>query len=294
MKDPEDWDRHRIALAVLESGGVGAAARALGVSAAKVSRHLAAYEVQVGGALVERRPTGTVVTLLGTGLLEPLREAHRAVAAVRHAAAGFADAPRGTVRLATMPMLASDVLVPFLPTLRAAYPEIDLELLLHHETVNLARGDADLAIRTARPRQGSLQMKRIGRARLGAFAAGCLLDRRPSPLPWIDWPAHVEVMERRWLDAVAPQRHVVLRVDDPHTQVRACLAGVGALTMTDVAAGLHPTLRPVEGLPPGPEVALYLTMPRSLRQIPRMNAVWTWVSDLFARGPDALGRVGAR
>lgn len=280
-----DWNHLRIALAVIETGGIGGAAARLGVSAATVSRNLAALESDLGQPILDRTPGRVQITPFGERIVDSLRSAERALADVGRAADQGREQVVGTVRLATMPMLATLFIVPEIPAFRRTYPELTLELMLHHQVVNLGRGDADLALRGARPTQENLRARCLSRSPMCAWAAPSLLAAHPdlTTLPWVGWPSSTDVLELRWLDQLVPNDRVVLRVDDPHTHVAACEAGIGATILTAEAAQLHGLSR-VPGFDDGPNAELWLVMPEALRGVPRMDAVWDWISGRF-EGP---------
>lgn len=277
-----DWNQLRIALAVIESGAIGPAAVRLGVSAATVSRNLAALERDLGQPILDRTPGRVQITPFGQRIAPSLHAAERALVEVGRAAARRDEALAGPVRLATMPMLATLFVIPEIPAFRSDYPDVVLELMLHHQVVNLGRGDADLALRGARPTQENLLAKCVRRSPMQAWAAPSLLAAHPEPhtLPWLAWPASTDVLEFRWLNQLIPSEKVVLRVDDPHAHAAACQAGIGATLLTAEAATLHDLVR-VPGVADGPLAELWLVMPEALRGVPRMDAVWNWISARF-------------
>ena len=54
------------------------------------------------------------------------------------------------------------LVVPLLARLRAQQPDIVVELVAENAPLNVARGEADLALRSGRPRQQRLVMRRLG------------------------------------------------------------------------------------------------------------------------------------
>ncbi len=224
------------------------------------------------------------VSAFGVQIVQSLRAAQAAVADIGRHAEAFGSGPRGVVKIATMPMLGADFLVPALPQFYKTFPGIRVDLSLHYAVANLARGDADIAIRTARPTQQNLIMKRLASEPLRAWASGELLARGGSPdaLPWIGWPQALDLMEQ-WLGSALSERNVVLRVDDAHAQARACEAGLGVAVLTESAAALYEELHPVPGIGDGPTSPLWIVRPDSLVGVPRVDAVWDWIIAAFDR-----------
>ena len=91
------------------------------------------------------------------------------------------------MRITTSQVAAVHLLPPVLAALREAEPAIALELVASNRVDNLLRREADIAVRMARPVQGSLLARRIGDIAVGAFAherylARAGIPREPSDL----------------------------------------------------------------------------------------------------------------
>ncbi|MBX2801271.1 MAG: LysR family transcriptional regulator [Myxococcales bacterium] len=280
----DDWNNVRVLLAVIEAGSLTGAAEALGISTATVSRRLAAAEASLGTVLVERGPAGFRVTPVAAALVAPLRDAEQSLArAVQLARSGAGT--QGVVTVAALPSVGSDVICPHLPRLYAAHPDIVVQLALHYRVVNLGRGDADIAVRSARPTQENLVMMRLATAPFRAFAATSLVERMgsdiASDLPWIGWPTHLDIDEQRWFAEHVPEDRVVLRVDQLHAQIRACQAGVGAALLSVPAARAYGGMVPVRGVPDGSSQPLWMAAPTAVRDLPRVDAVWHFIAETF-------------
>jgi hypothetical protein len=84
---------------------------------------------------------------------------------------------RGRVRIACLEEYAAYWPAPRLSAFRALYPEIVLEVLVGPQNLDLSRGEAELAIRTPRPREAGLVATRLGGASSGLYATQSLLRR---------------------------------------------------------------------------------------------------------------------
>ena len=278
----EDWNNIRVVLAVLEHRTMSDAASILGVSTATVSRRLAAAEASLGQALVERTPSGLQPTDAAKAMIPWLAEADAALGRAVQASQAHGDGIAGLVRVAALPSLAADVICPQLPRLLADHPELQVQLMLDHRVVNLGRGDADIAIRSARPAQENLVSQRIATLPTRPFVAQSLLQRvgaNLDTLPWVAWPS-MNIAEVRWFETHAPHARVVLVVDDMHAQARACEAGVGAAIMAEPMARQYHGLVPVPGAPEGYESPLWMATTETARAIPRVQVVWAFLQQL--------------
>ena len=126
-----DWDLYRAFLAVLETGSLSGAARALGIAQPTVGRHIEALEQALGGtALFTRSPGGLRPTEAASALAPHTpRPMSAAADALVRIASGEADSVGGVVRVT-----ASDIVgaahAAILTDFRDQHREVAIELLL--------------------------------------------------------------------------------------------------------------------------------------------------------------------
>lgn len=94
------------------------------------------------------------------------------------------------MRITTSQVAAVHLLPPVLAALREAEPAIALELVASNRVDNLLRREADIAVRMARPAQGSLLARRVGGIAVGAFAHERYLARAGIPREPADLLGH--------------------------------------------------------------------------------------------------------
>jgi LysR family transcriptional regulator, glycine cleavage system transcriptional activator len=136
------------ALAAARTGSFTQAADELGVSHAAISRRVAGAESWAGIKLFTRHARGVTVTNEGQRLLSRVSQA---LDIVDHAADLWKKQKRfRTIRIATTHTFARKWLVPRLKAIEAKIGNIRIELLTNARNVNLADGEADLAIRYGR------------------------------------------------------------------------------------------------------------------------------------------------
>ena len=133
---------------VYAEGGVRAAARELNIAHSSVSRHLGELERWLGAPVIEKQGggrKGVAFTAqgeaLGKALLVAFRDIARAASIVREARSPH------SVSLTTAPSFASRWLLPRLPLLEAALPELELSVIVEQKLTDMEAGTADLAIR---------------------------------------------------------------------------------------------------------------------------------------------------
>jgi LysR family glycine cleavage system transcriptional activator len=186
-----------------------AAAAELALTPTAISHQVRLLEEILGRPLFRRRPRPLVLTEAGTTLFPVIRNGldafAEAITAVRDGVA------RQRLRVTTTNAFAARWLVPRLPRWRSAHPEIVLEVIGTDAMVDLAVGDADVAIRYAFAAPLGLVVAELVRDRFWPVISPKLLAEsnpisRPSDLAqypfvhalWSDTNQHAPTW-RRWL-----------------------------------------------------------------------------------------------
>lgn len=275
-----------LVLAIARAGSATRAAATLGTTAATVLRRLEVFEATLGARLFDRLPSGLRPTP-ALALVKPWAEqAETAAVGMLRELSGLERRPEGTVRIAVVPATAALVIIPALPRLRAAYPEITIEIAPSTALVDLTMREADIAIRTVRPEKGELVMQQLASVRLSVVRAPSLPIKRGAKLRDLPWLAYdrslAHIPESRWLDAHVPNARVVMRSTELGTLLAAAQAGIGVVLAADAIAERAGGLVPVPvAVPPMPESALWLVAHAALRPVARVAVVWDWLVESF-------------
>jgi len=277
-----EWDDLKHFLAVARAGTLAEAARQLKTSPATVGRRVAALEARLGARLFDRKQTGYTLTETGAAILSNAEEVEEAVLSVEREALGRDLNISGRVRLATSDELAANVITPHFSEFRRCYPRIVLEVVARHDLANLSRREADIALRTARPEQGNLVVRRAGWWRCALYAAksyAAAHDLKPGIrdfpnldiITWTEECAHLR--GGPWFAEHAPDAIVALQANSRRIQYGACKAGLGLAILPCLSADHDPDL--IRLLPPEQVFAaeLYLVTHSDLAQTARVRAV---------------------
>ncbi|ETX28943.1 LysR family transcriptional regulator [Roseivivax isoporae] len=155
----------RVFLEVARERSFAGAARKLDMSAASVTRTVAALESRIGADLFVRT-TRTVRLTEAGARFEP--ECDRILADIDEAeaaAAGVRARPVGTLTI-TAPVLFGQIYVaPLVTAFCDQYPDVDVQLLLVDRVTNLADEGIDVALRIGRMPDSSLRAASIGTVR---------------------------------------------------------------------------------------------------------------------------------
>jgi len=283
--DRFDWDQVRTLLACARAGHLRGAAVRLGTDASTVSRRLSRLEDELGLRLFERGRHGLVATAAVEHLVPAAEEVERSMQGVARAVGAVEAEAEGVVRLTVPPGVADAFVAPLVAELHARHPRIQLELDARVSVVDLTRGEADLALRTIKPRSGELVVTRVAVTRSVPMASPAYTRelgvlRRADDARWIMWGSDLaHLPEQRWLDAyvsVAP----VLRTSHFPSQLAAARSHAGVVVVPEPygpVTGLVP-LTPGRGLRSAwselPNGELWLVGHQALRNVPRVAAVW--------------------
>lgn len=306
-----DWDDVRFFLAIHRHGTLAGAAGALGLDATTVGRRLARLEQTVDARLFDRTARGYVATAAGTRILPRAEKIEREVMAAMRDVEGEDQRLAGFVRLTATEMLATRFIAPHLPLFHDKYPDIRLELACSNREIDLARREADVALRLARPHQDDLVVKRLFVIDLALYAARAYLERKGNPavgqpggfaghrfVGFADSRAFRR--ENEWIDEHTAGAEIVLRSDSVSSIMSAAVAGVGiALLPCKVAEEEKNLVRiavPVGGATPfvGPEPrVVWQAVHRDIIGAARIRAVLDFLGRLLAANDPPAARASS-
>jgi DNA-binding transcriptional LysR family regulator len=283
-----DWDDIRVFLAVARHGSLRAAGRALGLSQPTIGRRLASFEATFGGpTLFDRLPEGLRLNAAGEALLPAAEQLESAALALERRRAAGSPALSGTVRVSVGEWAAIFLARSLAsPSARNLAPGITIELVESRETANLARREADLAVRHHPPQGGSLYV-----AKLGTFGCAVYRRRGSNGDTWVTYTeeqAHYPTA--RWVQERLRESGgaVAVRASGMPIQLAAIRAGAGRGILPCFAADEDPLLERASALLPEVAAEYWVIVHRDLRRAACVRAVMDWVRRLFADHRDAL------
>lgn len=272
------WDDARVLLAIQRSASLSAAARMLGVNQSTVSRRLRALEESLGVRVFVQSDDGFAVSPAGERMLAHATRMEEEALALERAAHGADERLSGTVRVTTADALSARVVAPLLAELHARLPGLDVELMADTRTFSLTKREADLAIRTMRPQEARVVMRRLSGFASTVYASEAYVARHGRPR-LADLARHPIVgvadpawQEARWLARVAPDARVVLKTNSTLAQLAATRAGMGVGILPCYVGDAEPDLVCVVPPEQGVQRELVLVFHRDLRQSPRIRA----------------------
>ncbi|WP_420833438.1 LysR substrate-binding domain-containing protein [Sphingomonas pollutisoli] len=167
-------------VAVVEQGSFSAAGRVLRLSPSAVSRAMDRIEARLGVRLVLRSTRALSLTAEGQAYLQAAR---RILADLDDAEQQIADqgSPRGRLRVSAALSHGRLCVVPLLGRFAALYPHILIDIALTDALVDVAAGQADVAVRFGPLADSTLTARKIGETRRVVVASPDYLARHGMP-----------------------------------------------------------------------------------------------------------------
>lgn len=280
------WDDVRYFLALSREGSLSRAARVLGVEHSTVARRVDALELTLGLRLFDRLPRGWVLTAEGDALAVQAARLDDEAQAFARVAVG-ASAIEGTVRISAPPVLASHMLVPRLARRREEWSKIHLEVIGETREANLARGEADLAVRMSRPTAPGLVVRQVGRMPFGLYGAPVWRTRPEADWLFLGFDDGLgDVPQQRWLKGIARDRPFIFRSNDLSALLHAAQAGLGIAALPTAIAAAAPDLVELRRDADSPHRPIWLVMHPDVRRAPRVRLIADLIAVVLN---DALG-----
>ncbi|AXK54756.1 MULTISPECIES: LysR family transcriptional regulator [Pseudomonas] len=161
----------QVFVCVAQEQGFAAAARRLSLSAASVTRAVAALEQRIGTQLLIRTTRSVHLSEAGQGYLEDCRRILAEVQDAEASAAGIHAQPRGQLTL-TAPVLFGDLFVtPLLVRYLQRYPQVNVNALLLDRVASMVEEGIDVAIRIGELPDSGQHSVRVGEVRRVVCAA---------------------------------------------------------------------------------------------------------------------------
>ena len=163
------WDDVAVFLAVARGGTLTAAAEALHVNVSTVHRRIGGLETGLRTRLFDREPAGLTLTAAGEDMLPLAERVEEAMATLRRRVAGQDQSPAGSVKL-TAPESLLPLLVEPLAAFRASFPRIELTVRFADRFLDLARREADVAVRPSERPPENAAGRRVAAVAWGVYA----------------------------------------------------------------------------------------------------------------------------
>lgn len=247
------WTEMEVLVQIAETGTLGGAAEALGLSTSSASRYLASLEDRLGAALVMRNTRRLQLTDTGRAYLARVRASLAQLAEAEAAVGADTAEPRGVLRVSASVPFAVRHIAPLVRPFTERHPQVTLQIVASNRYVDLIDGQIDVAVRNREFEPDSaITIRRLARTRRVLAASPAYLRahapiRHPQDLqarPMLVYShansPHELRFERAGESQAIPVR-CLLESDDADVLRTAALGGLGPLVLP--AYILHEDLR---------------------------------------------------
>lgn len=174
-------DDLELLLAVIEFGGFSAAADALNIQVARVSRAITKIEKELGTTILIRTTRRIMLTDEGKRFVDAVSVGIQSIKNAESYITAQGTTPQGKLRIdAASPFLFHQI-VPHINAFKKAYPSIEVELNSNEGIVDLIEKRADVAIRIGRLEDSTLHAKALGKSSLFIVASPKYLAQNGLP-----------------------------------------------------------------------------------------------------------------
>lgn len=276
------WDDLQYVLAVARTGSALRAARILEVNQTTVLRRLDALDAVVGAVIFERSRAGQTLTPAGRLVVEAAERMEREAQALQNALAAQQRSLEGSVRLTTSDSLANRLVTPCLRDFRARYPGIRVELMATDQRLDIARGEADVALRAnSQPEGTGIVARRMPDSYWTVYCSRAYAAERGMPADRESFAGHdivgmegrmAELAGSRWLAASAPASAIRFRSNSLINLISNLKVGLGIGALPTLLGDAEPEL--VRCFPPPPELRgeMWLIVRDSIKDLPHVRA----------------------
>jgi len=199
-----------IVLLTVEKGSLTAAAKALNMPLPTVSRKVSELEEYLGIKLLQRSTRRLTLTEAGETYVSGVKRIMEEIDEVERAASGEYTTPRGELVLTASVMFGEIYIIPIVAEFLAAYPDINVRLLLSDRNLHLYDDHVDMAVRLGKLPDSNMIATRVG-------AMDTIIVATPDILASHGTPKHPRDLETLPCVIFAGPSHTSWVFKDPET-----------------------------------------------------------------------------
>lgn len=282
-----DWNDLRHFLAVARHGSTIAAAKSLRVSQSTVHRRIEELELRLGRHIVVRQPTGYKLTEFGNQLVPLAERVEAGITSLERFVTATDTGLAGSIRLTCSETIGFRLVkAKILEEFQLRYPGVKIELLMSDRFFDLAKGEADVAIRAGKPEDESLIGRKLTDVTWALFASSDYVRQHGRLQKLADIADHFLVEldggiantdVGKWLREVCKKAKIAGRSNSVSGVLMSAKSGVGIAPLPIPLGTIDADLELQLKLPKI-TTGIYLLAHPDLRQMPRINAFFDFIN----------------
>jgi len=166
-----DYNDMAVYAEVVKEGSFTAAAKKLGIPKSNVSRRISRLEKNLGTRLLVRTTRKIHTTEIGKTYFQYCERMLEEAQNANLAASRLQEIPRGKLRISVSVTVGQALLSNIIAEYMEEFPEVNVELILTNRRVDIIEEGFDLLIRVGQLEDSTLIVKRVGTAKLFAYAS---------------------------------------------------------------------------------------------------------------------------
>jgi len=276
-----DWDKLKTFHAVAQAGSFTLAAKRLNLSQSALSRQIKKLEDNLSLSLFTRHARGLVLTQEGEQLYSTAEEVYKKIERTFQELLDTKTKPFGKLKITTTHAFGSYWLAQNVKEFVETYPDIELDLRLSDQTLDLSKGEADIAIRFQTPTQADLIARKLITVHHHIYASPIYLQEHGVPETIEDLRHHTligfgsgraqPIKEIDWLFEVGrPHFKANIEISSLFGILGAIQSGIGIASIPDYLATSTPELVRILGGVPSPSLKSYFVYPSEMKRSKRV------------------------
>ncbi|MAM60596.1 LysR family transcriptional regulator [Maritimibacter sp. UBA3975] len=280
-----DWEDLRYVLAVADEGSLSGAARKLGVNHATVLRRVNGFEQNMALAIFDRTARGYRIAPRRRRVIEAMRGVEEAALKVERAITAARSPLAGVVRVTSTDTFCLGILPEIIAGLQLQAEGLEIELSSQNQHADLARLDADIAVRPADKLPPELTGVIAGHLGVSVYAAPGGADA------WLGLSGSIaRVTLGAKIGELTGEARVGARSDSFPVLREMAAAGQGRAILPCILGDADARLVRLDGLIPPTSVPIWVASHVDLAEVPRIRAVRDLIiTGLERAGPRLLG-----
>ncbi|MEL6433827.1 MAG: LysR family transcriptional regulator [Pseudomonadota bacterium] len=283
-----DWEDIKTLRAVVEHKTVRAAGTALGIHHTTVGRRIEALEHGLGTNLFNRTPDGLLLTLAGEQLFNVADSFGNALVEVERGIAGLDDELAGPLTVTMPEPLLNELFMPELPGFVRAHPSVELRFDTSLSIRDVARREADFAVRLDNNPPDTLVGKRTYAYTEAVYATPSYLKANSKCYRWLGWGAATQGAPEWVRSSEFPANPVWGVFPTIPSQQAAAREGLGMAVLPCLFGDADEKLMRVGNRPPVKSRDIWLLTHNDLRRTARVQAFMQFAEGVLRKKKDRL------